>query len=123
MSRWEDNGRLEVELTERLARRPAPANFTENVMETVRRGAFVRTPAGTEFLPRQKINAWAAAVLAAASLIVGFGIHHRLGANEAARLAEAQEAEARLVESLHLAGITFNLARDAAFGAGGVERE
>ncbi len=123
MSRWEDNGRLEEELTERLARRPAPANFAANVMAAVRRGAFDRPSAEMEFLPRPKINVWAAAALAAASLIVGFGIHHRLEANEAARLAEAREAETRLVESLHLAGITFNLARDAAFGAGGIERE
>ncbi len=128
MSRWEDNSRLEAELTERLARRPAPADFSANVMAAVRRGEFVRPPVENvrppvekKFLPRPRLNAWAAAALAAASLVVGFGIHRRLGANEAARLAEAREAEAHLVESLYLAGITFNLARDAAFGEEGVE--
>ena len=123
MSRWEDNGRLEAELSERLARRPAPANFAENVMAAVRRKAFARPSVEMEFLPRPKINAWAAAALAAASLIVGFGIHRRLEADEAFRLAAAREAEAHLVESLHLAGITFNLAHDAAFGAGGSGKE
>ena len=123
MNRWEDNGRLETELSRKLARRQAPANFIENVMESVRRGAPAGSETARQFAPRPKIGRWAAAALAAASLVVGFGVHRRMGADEAARLAEAREAEAHLVESLYLAGTTFNLARDAAFGAGGNERE
>lgn len=123
MSRWEDNGRLEAELTRRLARRPAPAHFAGSVMAAVRRGASVRPEAARPFLPRPRRVTWAAAALAAALLVVGFGFHRRYAADEAARLAEAREAEAHLVESLYLAGTTFNLARDAAFGAGGNERK
>lgn len=119
MSQWDDDSRLEAELTERLARKSAPFGFTENVMAALRHTEPAGGPAGMELLLRPRFNAWAVAALIVVSSIVGFGIYHRLGVNEAARLVEAREAEARLVESLQLAGIIFNLAHAVAFDAVG----
>ena len=113
MSQFDDNHRLEADLAERLGRRPAPANFADAVMAEVRAD---RPAAVVEFRPRPKFKRLAG--LAAAALIIGFGIHRQYQLNEAAQIAEAEAAEAHLLESLELAGITLNRARDAAFGVG-----
>ncbi len=114
MSQFDDNHRLEADLAERLVRRPAPANFADTVMAELRAD---RPAAVVEFRPRPKLKRLVG-LAAAATLIIGFGIHRQYQLNEAAQIAEAEAAEAHLLESLELAGITLNRARDAAFGVG-----
>ena len=115
MSQLHDSDRIEADLAQRLARRPAPANFADGVMAAIRDGKADRLDNVVEFRPRLKLKILSA-LAAAATLIIGFGVQRQIQLNEAAQLAEAEVAEADLIESLELAGLTFNRARDAAFG-------
>ena len=115
MSQLHDSDRLEADLAQRLVRRPAPANFADGVMAAIRDGKADRLDNVVEFRPRLKLKILTA-LATAAMLIIGFGVQRQIQLNAAAQEAAAEVAEAVLIESLELAGLTFNRARDAAFG-------
>ena len=117
MSQLQDSHGIEADIARRLVRRPAPADFAGGVMAAIREGKADRLDNVVEFRPRLKMKVLSA-LAAAAALIIGFGVQRQIQLNEAAQLAEAEVAEAHLIESLELAGVTFNRARDAAFGVG-----